>query len=64
MATRPNAFRQDARVRRWCWWAIVAAVLLGAYAGALGWATRTVDARVQASIQPLPVLMRDRPDRD
>lgn len=42
----------------------MAAVLLGAYAGALGWATRTVDARVQASIQPLPVLMRDRPDRD
>jgi hypothetical protein len=67
MATHPHAIGQalalrDAHVRRLCWLAIAAAVLLGGYAGTLAWVTRAVEAGVQRSIQPLPVLMRDRPD--
>lgn len=51
----------DVRVRRLCWLAIAAAVLLGAYAGTLSWLTQRVEAGVQHSIQPLPALMLDRP---
>lgn len=57
--TRPAG---DARRRRLCWIAIVAAVLTAVYVGALAWATRTVEAGVERSIQPLPALIQDRPD--
>lgn len=62
MATRPDML--EARNRRWSWLALVAAVLLAVYVGAVSWAARTVEAGVQASIQPLPALTRDRPGSD
>ena len=52
----------DARLRKLCWVAIACALLLGAYAGTLAWATRTVEAGVARSIQPLPALIQDRPE--
>lgn len=52
----------DARLRKLCCIAIVCAVLLGAYVATLAWATRTVEAGVVRSIQPLPALIQDRPD--
>jgi hypothetical protein len=69
MATlHPHALRirtagriDEARIRRWCMLAIVAAVLLAAYAGGLAWATRTVEAGVDRSLQPLPELVREQP---
>jgi len=45
-----------------CWIAIASAVLVGAYAAALAWATRTVEAGVERSLQPLPALVQDRPE--
>jgi hypothetical protein len=66
MATRPDTLRHapalDARLRKLCWIAIVCAVLLGAYVATLAWATRTVEAGVARSIQPLPALIQDRPE--
>lgn len=66
MATRPGTFEHsptgDARLRKLCWIAITFALLLGAYAGTLAWATRTVEAGVARSIQPLPAMVQDRPD--
>ena len=62
MATRPDLL--EARNRRWSWLAIVVAVLLAAYVAGVNWAARTVEEGVQASIQPLPVLTRDRPGSD
>ena len=52
---------QEARLRRWCLLAILGAVLLGVYVGLLAWATRTVEAGVERSIQPLPAVIQDRP---
>ncbi len=52
---------REARLRRWCLLAILGAMLLGVYAGTLAWATRQVEAGVERSIQPLPVVIRDRP---
>lgn len=52
----------DARMRKVCWIAITIALLLGAYAATLSWATRTVEAGVERSIQPLPAMIQDRPD--
>jgi hypothetical protein len=65
MATRPHfesPSADDARLRKLCWIAITCAVLLGAYAATLAWATRTVEAGVARSIQPLPALIQDRPE--
>jgi len=66
MATRPGTFETspggDARMRKLCWIAITIALLLGAYVATLAWATRTVEAGVARSIQPLPALIQDRPD--
>jgi len=39
---------------------LVVAILLGAYASALSWVTKRVEAGVERSIQPLPVVMQDR----
>ena len=67
MATHPHPQLhdlQEARVRRWCWLALSAALLLAAYVAVLSWATREVEAGVARSIQPLPVLIRDRPETD
>ena len=74
MATHPHSFREptharvrdahDARVRRWCWLALTGALLAAMYIGALAWATREIEDGVARSIQPLPVLMRDRPGTD
>jgi hypothetical protein len=68
MATTPRGLAnltapaaREARLRRWCLLAILGALLLGTYVGALAWATRTVEAGVARSIQPLPALVRDRP---
>jgi len=66
MATRPGTFESSptgsARMRKLCWFAIAFALMLGAYVGTLAWATRTVEAGVARSIQPLPVMIQDRPD--
>ena len=66
MATRPGTLEHsptgNARFRKLCWIAIASALLLGAYVGTLAWATRTVEAGVARSIQPLPALIQDRPD--
>lgn len=66
MATQPSHIEHtsagDARMRKLCWIAIVVALLLGAYAATLSWATRTVEAGVERSLQPVPAVMRDRPD--
>jgi len=67
MATRPTHFERtspdhDVRLRKLCWLAIACAVLLGVYVGALAWATRTVEAGVERSIQPLPVMLQDKPE--
>lgn len=66
MATRPHPLEDSpaghARLRRLCWIAIASAVLLGAYVGTLAWATRTVEAGVVRSIQPLPALIQDQPE--
>ncbi|MDQ2703075.1 MAG: hypothetical protein M3Y70_09785 [Pseudomonadota bacterium] len=64
MGIHADILQHEARIRRGCWLALVAAVLLTAYVGGVSWATRTVEAGVQASIQPLPVLTRDRPGQD
>lgn len=66
MATRPHPLETSpagqARSRRLCWIAIAFAVLLGGYVAALAWATRTVEAGVARSIQPLPQLIQDQPE--
>jgi len=74
MATHPETFRpaahprlhalRDARVRRWCWGALAAALALGIYVGSLSWAARELGAEVERSIQPLPVVLRDNPAID
>lgn len=74
MATHPHLLRnqdaprlhalRDARARRWCWIALACAIGLALYAGSLAWAARELEAGVQRSIQPLPVLMRDNPALD
>ena len=64
MASHPRIPHDEARIRRFSWLAIVAAVLLAAYVGGVNWAARTVEAGVQASIQPLPAQARDRPGQD
>jgi hypothetical protein len=70
MALHPHALHdqdlgdeaaRSAKHRRLCWAALVVAILLGAYAGALAWVTKRVEAGVERSIQPLPVMMQDRP---
>ena len=69
MALHPHAIHnppldadaRSAKQRRWCWAALVIAILLGAYAGTLAWVTKRVEAGVERSIQPLPVVMQDRP---
>jgi len=58
----PPASREDARIRRWCVLAIAAALLLAAYAGGIAWVTHQLEAGVDRSIQPLPTVIRDRPD--
>jgi hypothetical protein len=69
MALHPHAFehhpldtgsaRNLKQRRRW-WLLLGVAILLGAYAGALSWVTKRVEAGVERSIQPLPVVMQDR----
>ncbi len=70
MALHPHALHdhplddpagRGAKQRRWCWVALVVAILLGAYAGTLAWVTKRVEAGVERSIQPLPVMVQDRP---
>lgn len=67
MALRTRAIEHDtaaireARLRRWCLLAILGAMLLGVYVGTLSWVTRQLGAGVERSIQPLPVVMPDRP---
>jgi hypothetical protein len=39
---------------------LVVAIVLGVYVGALAWVTQRVEAGVERSIQPLPVVMQDR----
>jgi hypothetical protein len=56
-----TAAARESRLRRWCLLAILGAMLLGVYVGTLSWVTRQVEAGVERSIQPLPVVMRDRP---
>jgi hypothetical protein len=56
-----TAATREARLRRWCLLAILGAMLLGVYVGTLSWVTRQVEAGVERSIQPLPVLIRDLP---
>lgn len=51
----------DARLRRWCLLAIAAAVLLAAFAGGMAWVAQQVGASVDRSLQPLPEMVRDRP---
>jgi hypothetical protein len=60
-AARVPAARDDARIRRLCVLAIVAAVLLGAYVGGLAWVTHQVEAGVDRSLQQLPTIVRDQP---
>ena len=69
MAMHPHAIRTRAidteaarslRQRRRWWLLLVVAILLGAYASALSWVTKRVEAGVERSIQPLPVVMQDR----
>lgn len=66
MATRPDNFDTgpagDSRRRRLCWIALAVAVLLGAYVATVAWATRTVEAGVERSLQPLPAMVQDRPE--
>lgn len=74
MATHPHHIHEtdrprlraahEARVRRWCWAALVVSILLTLYAGSLAWAVREIGAGVQGSLQPLPALMRDNPATD
>jgi hypothetical protein len=74
MATHPDTLRDpahpalhaahDARVRRLWWFALMGALLAGLYIGALAWVTQEVEAGVERSIQPLPLMLRDRPDTD
>jgi hypothetical protein len=46
--------------RRRAWWTIaVVALLLLAYAIALAWATRRLEADVQRSLHPLPAVQHD-----
>lgn len=51
----------DARMRRWCVLAIAAAILLAAYAGGVAWVAHQLEASVDRSLQPLPTVVRDRP---
>lgn len=69
MAPHPHAMEtrvletdaaRSARHRRWWWLSLAVVVVLGVYAGALAWVTRRVEAGVERSIQPLPVVMQDR----
>ena len=74
MATHPDMIRpldpprtqglRDARVRRWCWFALAGALGLALYVGSLSWAARELEAGVERSIQPLPVMLRDNPAID
>lgn len=52
---------REARMRRWCLLAILGTVLFAVYVGTLAWATRQVEAGIDRSIQPLPMVLRDRP---
>ena len=73
MATHPHVLHdqphplrtaRETRVRRLCWLALAGALLAGLYIGALSWATQEIEAGVARSIQPLPVVIRDRPATD
>ena len=74
MATHPDTLHPsahprlraslDARSRRWCWLALAGAMLLALYVGSLSWAARELEAGVEASIQPLPTMLRDNPAID
>lgn len=52
--------RRAARRRRGWRRLLAFALVLGLYAGALAWLTRQVEAGVERSLQPLPVLLHDR----
>lgn len=55
--TRPPAPRR----RRW-WLALsIGVVGLGLYAGALTWASKQLEAGVENSIHPLPVMLETQP---
>jgi predicted double-glycine peptidase len=69
MALHPHALEnrvleteaaRSAKYRRWWWLSLVVAIVLGVYAGTLAWVTKRVEAGVERSIQPLPVVMQDR----
>ena len=64
MALHPHALETDAarsaKHRRWWWLSLAIVIVLGVYAGGLAWVTRRVEAGVERSIQPLPVVMQDR----
>lgn len=73
MALHPHALEtraletdaaRSAKYRRWWWMSLAVAIVLGAYAGALAWVTKRVEAGVERSIQPLPVAVQDRPQGD
>ena len=68
MALHPHALEnrvleteatRSAKYRRWWWLSLVVAIVLGVYAGTLAWVTKRVEAGVERSIQPLPVVMQD-----
>lgn len=70
MALHPHAIHdptlgeeaaRSAKHRRLWWAALAIALLLGAYAATLAWVAERVEAGVERSIQPLPVVMQDRP---
>lgn len=47
--------------RRWWLAAVIGVVVLGVYAGALTWASKQLQAGVENSIHPLPMVVETQP---